>query len=73
MRNWIFKLKQRTRLAEMDIIKLAAQQDDNRCDGMHRMTSLDVATRDKCAHNHCVRLLFKQIQMYDGIDWIYFC
>ena len=44
MSNWIFKIKQRTRFAEMDIRKLTAQQDDTRCDTMHRMISVDVAT-----------------------------
>ena len=44
MSNWIFKIKQRTRFAEMDIRKLTAQQDDTRRDTMHRMKSVDVAT-----------------------------
>ena len=72
MINWIFKLKQRTRLSEMDIVKLTAQHDDTRCDVMQCMPSLDVKTRYTGAHNHCVRLIFKQNQMYDGIDWIFF-
>ena len=56
----------------MDIRKLPAYHDDNRYDAMHRKRSLDVTMRDTGAHNHCVRLIFKQNQMYDGIDWIFF-
>ena len=56
----------------MDIAKLTVQHDDNRCDAMHRMTSLDVTTSDTGAHNHSATLIFEQNQIYDKIDWIYF-
>ena len=67
MSNWIFKIKQRTRFAEMDIRKLTAQQNYIRCDTMHRMISVDVATETSV--RIIIGLLYKQNH---GIDWIYF-
>ena len=57
----------------MDIAKFTVEHEDNWRDARHRTTSLDVTTSDTGAQNYSATMIFEQKQIYDRIDWRYFC